>query len=116
MISSMTIMPTLYREQQQAREQLREIHHIRVTTDALPGSLVSVPITPERARTIRLAMFPSKAGESTVDVDPELVGRPLLEVLMHPEDYAELTKDLDAVRDVDMTGSVTRVLGIPIAP
>lgn len=114
MIAAMSVLPAIHRERVHADEQMRTIHHIRVTVDALPGSVVSVPITPERARTIALRAFPASGGDPVVDTDPELVGRPLLEVLIHPEDWMTLLKDAEAIGYVDTSGPIRRVMGIPV--
>lgn len=68
-----------------AREQMRDIAWIRVSPDAIDGLLAVVPVTPERARQIRLADW-----GNGVDVDPALIARPPLELLIHPHDWYRL--------------------------
>jgi hypothetical protein len=105
-------LAAIHREVYDARAADRPITHIRVTTDALPGYPAAVPITPERARTIRLRM----AYGGTVGADYASTGR-LLEIVIHPEDWATLLKEKDALGHyaVGTDGRVKTVLGIPVA-
>jgi hypothetical protein len=111
---TMSLLKPFYDEIRQAREQDREVHWIRVTKDAIPGSIVTTPITPERARQIRLRAEPEFGSGYTVDTDPSLVGRPPLEIVVHPEDWAELLKDPEVARWGIQIGEPDRVLGIPV--
>jgi hypothetical protein len=87
----------------------QRIVHIRVTVDALQGSPVSVPITPERARAIgRLMMVP---GGSVV-ADPRDY-ETKLELLMHPADYCEVLKARPYFYH-SFSGGVETVMGIPV--
>jgi hypothetical protein len=98
----------------------KRIVHIRVTTDALPGSPTSVPVTPERARTLGrlIALRDPRGGEATVAADPSDYER-MLELLIHPQDWA------DVLRGADMfagelapgmrPGEPDSVYGIPVS-
>ena len=110
---SVSLLKPFWDEIRQAREQAREVHWIRVTADAIPGSIVTTPITPERARQIGLHAEPSVGGH-TVDTDPRLIAHPPLEIVVHPEDWAELLKDPEAARWGIQIGEPDRVLGIPV--
>lgn len=101
-----------------ARERYRgedRIAHIRITTDAIPGSIVAMPITPERMRSLgylRLVQ-PTEPGPATVIADPS---RELLEIVMHPKDWRQLRMSLEA-RDHLETGALDkadRLLGYPV--
>ena len=86
----------------------QEIVHIRVTMEALLGSPVSVPVTPERARTLaQLRLLPNGA----VVADPVSYER-LLELLIHPADWVEVLKEAGAAGAA--VGAVA--LGEPQAP
>jgi hypothetical protein len=113
---TMSLLKPFHDEIRQAREQDREVHWIRVTKDAIPGSITTTPITPERARQIALRAEPGTGfgRDCTVDTDPKLVGRPPLEIVVHPEDWAELLKDPEAARWGIQIGEPDRVLGIPV--
>jgi hypothetical protein len=87
---------TLLDEVRCAQELDRPLSHIRVTVDALKGSPVLVPITPERARQIRLVAVEDR-GEFTVEADPEVWLRQL-ELLVHPADWMEVQIDSGAWR------------------
>lgn len=110
----MSVAALIFSERNQARERMRPIIHIRVTTDAIPGSPVAVPVTPERARTLgKIWAFPDGTVEAAFD------GR-ALELLVHPEDWYSLLKDMDAARDYVVQfgvqpGEPDRVFGIPVS-
>lgn len=91
----------------------KRIVHIRLTTDALPGSVTSTPITPERARTLgRLLALPGGG----VVADPRSTEL-LMEILIHPEDWAALLAETDApytVQAAMKAGEPDRVYGIPV--
>lgn len=109
----MSVFRAITREVYDAQAQLREIVHIRVSRNALAGSVVALPITPERARTIRLRAFPGGA----VDVDYGSTER-LLEIVIHPEDWRDLLTEKDAVGayvlNAESTG-IRRIYDIPVA-
>lgn len=83
----------LMREIDSATMLARPLLHIRVTTDALRGSPAAVPITPERARRVRLRAFEGRDGEAVVDGDPEVYLRSL-EIVVHPADWADVLAEL----------------------
>ncbi len=96
----MTIMAALHRaliEDESAHHEPR-ITRIRVTTDAIPGSVVALPMTPERAR---------------------LVGRPgplPHEILVHPEDWFGILVGASTFGPgwLASAGLPNRVLGLPV--
>jgi hypothetical protein len=87
-----SVFRAIAHEVYEARAALRPITHIRVTRDALAGTVAALPITPERARTIRLRAFPG----GTVEADFGETER-LLEIVIHPEDWRTLLTERDAV-------------------
>jgi hypothetical protein len=83
----MSATEALMREIDSARLQYRPLLHIRVTQDAIPGAPAAVPITPERARSIRLRIVElSGDADAVVVPDPEVWLRSL-EIVVHPEDW-----------------------------
>jgi len=112
----MSMFKPFWDEVRQAREQDREVHWIRVTKDAIPGSITTTPITPERARQIGLYEYEDgQSGRSAgVDTDPKLIARLPLEIVVHPEDWAELLKDPEAAKWGIQIGEPDRVLGIRV--
>jgi hypothetical protein len=95
-----------------AELQARHIRGIRVTTDALAGSIVALPITPERARSYRLLMIEGRGAVA----DPVVYERDL-EVLVHPEDWRDFLKNLPnsvTFNESGAVGSVREVMGIPV--
>lgn len=97
----------------------KRIVHIRVTTDALLGSLVTVPMTPERARVLGRLLMVSGDGPlaGSVVADPSDYER-MQEILVHPEDWATILRDPGMYAYVQMPlhdTDVTRVLGIPVS-
>lgn len=87
----------------------QRIVHIRVTVDALAGSVTALPVTPERARTLgRLLAVPGGVVADPSDYEG------MLELLIHPADWADLLRDTTAIRSVKL-GEPTRVMGIPVS-
>lgn len=117
MIATVSIIASIHRELHDARATgYKRIVHIRVTADALAGSVTSVPVTPERARVLgKLLMIrsPGEPLDGAVIADPA-DAEALLELLMHPLDWAELLADLDAIGYVSL-GEPIRVMGIPVS-
>lgn len=113
---TMSLLKPFYEDLRQAREQDRDVRWIRVTKDAIPGSITTTPITPERARQIGLYEYEDgQSGRSAgVDTDPKLIARPPLEIVVHPEDWAELLKDPEAAKWGIQIGEPDRVLGVPV--
>lgn len=96
-----------------ARLQDREVLHLRVTRQALPGSIVALPLTPERARALR-TLWAVRQGDMSVTALPDLeVLERYVEVVMHPDDYLDLLGVAHTV-NVDVRSGVQRVLGYPI--
>jgi len=85
-----SIWEALHREIDGADMEARPIVHVRVTTAAFPGSIVAVPISPERARaTAKLWALPDGTVDALYD------GR-AMEIPMHPEDYMRAMADIEA--------------------
>lgn len=76
----------------------QRITQIRVTSDAIRHSPVSVPLTPERARVLGLGEADGLGDER------------LLELLVHPDDWRDL---LCESRDIG-PGYPTVVQGVPV--
>jgi len=89
----MKAIETLWREINDAAIQMRPIQHIRVTTDAFAGSPSVAPISPERARQVRLLAIPAYNGDISVVADPEVVAR-TLELLVHPKDWYDALHEM----------------------
>ena len=111
----MSVFRALYDERRYAREQLKDIVHIRVTADAFKGTVTAVPITPERARVLgKLLAVPGDGPlAGTVVPHPGDYER-MLEILVHPEDWRDLLVDAEAYTAVDL-GEIDRVMGIPVS-
>jgi hypothetical protein len=91
----------------------RRVRALRVTTDAVAGSLAAMPITPERARTVgRLWML----EDSTVVAEDLLYD---LELLVHPSDWYALLAERGpsgqfVVQPHATVANVEHILGIPV--
>lgn len=108
----MTVLDAIRREcDDAALTGYKQIVHIRVTTDALQGSVTSTPVTPERARTIgRLMAIPAREGTAVV-AHPDST-ETLLEILMHPADYETLMIEYRAMGGRE---APVALLGIPVS-
>lgn len=109
-MSSPGLFESIDRELRDAEEQLREVVQIRVTPLALPGSVLLMPMSPERARVLgRLHMVRDRGVIS----DPK--NERMMEVLMHPEDWAELLTEVDHhhLHAHDL-GEPRSIYGIPV--
>lgn len=112
----MSVLEIIHRERQDARATgYKRIVHIRVTVDAIPGAPTTVPVTPERARVLGRLLMVRGEGPLTGSVvaDPSDY-EAMLELLIHPKDYADLLKDASAIAAVQI-GEVDRVMGIPVS-
>lgn len=112
----MKVIALIHRELADAEATgYKRIVHIRVTTAALPGAPVSVPVTPERARVIGclVTLYSPRSG-MTVDADPHWY-ESALELLIHPRDYTDLLTDANAASTVDLATGLRSVFGVPIA-
>ena len=111
------IFAVLHKELHDARAAMRPVLHIRITTDAIPGTVTSTPLTPERLRVLKPYVIHIE-GRETPDVlaDPTLVDR-ALEIVMHPQDWHDLLRDIESVQHVQIgmrEGEPDRVWGIPV--
>lgn len=120
MAADTPVFDSLMREKRDAAERDVVIAQIRVSRDALPGSVVLMPVTPERARTLGTLhlLEPSRSGEpATVVADADR----LYEIVLHPEDWAGLLVERSPVTDRYAISppmgadGVKRVVGIPVA-
>lgn len=102
----LSVLGALYAEINEARAQCWNVLHVRVASDAIRGSVTTVAITPERARTLAALEV---RGDETVEV---AMSRTLSmrEILVHPEDWNELLKEAEPQRDV----TPTSVFGLPV--
>lgn len=113
MNSETSMYGVLRREINYAREQDRPIVQVRVTADALRGSISTVPVSPERARVLgTLTMVPvGDEGDSAVVGAAE--NERLLEVIVHPEDWRDLLVEAGPLGALgaDDGGSVRTIFG-----
>lgn len=94
---------------------------VRVTTDALYGSPVLVPITPERARTLARLVAIHNWDDSTyvVIADPGDYER-AYEILLHPGDWVTLRTEPDVLAtgtlsyDPRRSAGAWRAYGVPV--
>lgn len=107
----MTMYELLFRELREAEEAYRSIVQIRVSTDGIPGAPATTPLTPERARQFGLMAVPANDGVAVV-ADPH--AQHLLEVVVHPKDWADLLKEPGTLHALELLGPVRRVFGIPV--
>lgn len=105
----MNILHAVHRELDDAIINGQQVVQIRVTSDALQGSIVALPITPERARVIGQVMI-LETGGVVADLHHENVA----ELMVHSLDWMQLRSAAyrDLVLDV---GAVTRIYGLPVA-
>lgn len=82
------------RELDDARDAERPVASVRVTGSALQGVVAAVSLSPERAAALQLDAHLAEAA---------------VEVLLHPDDYAELRDE-----DVTEADGVRRVFGVPL--
>lgn len=118
----MSLYATVAAEIHSAEEQDRPIAQIRVTTDAIQGSITAAPVTPERARTLGQLM--AIRGDSDSPLTGTVVSDPsneqLLEILIHPEDWRDLLTETGGMARFALKTSspgslvVRSVLGIPV--
>ncbi len=112
----MSVLAAIHRElNDAAMTGYKRIVHMRVTTDALPGSITSVPVTPERARALgRLLLVPDANGQPLGVVADPMDYEKMLELLIHPADWHDLL--LEKLPGGEYPpGLPTRIMGIPVA-
>lgn len=117
MIASMGIFETIHREIRDVRATgYQQVVHIRITADAIPGSVVTTPLTPERLRLLAQRGVWSPAEETVVIADPEAQER-WVEIVMHPVDWYALLADVEAIPYIDTVSSPgkRRVFGIAVS-
>lgn len=84
----MNVLEVIARELRAARESALELVRVRVTSDAIPGSPVAVPFTPERARALRTYVVELEHIGALAGADPEL--ERARELVIHPDDWRAL--------------------------
>jgi hypothetical protein len=119
---------TLTREIRSAEEADRPVAQIRVTPDAIQGSVTTAPMTPERARVLgQLLAMPALPpwpavirGLGAAPTDEMVVfGSPsnerLLEILIHPDDWRQLLTEVDNLYMLNLSGPVKRIAEVPVS-
>lgn len=107
-----SIVEAVHHELNDAEVREHRIVQIRVTRDALPGSITTVVMTPERARryvgsvVVRIVTPELLPGEAWPDVR---------EILIHPLDWERALLEPDPYAAV-VLGQVTSILGVPVVP
>lgn len=95
----------------------KRVVQIRITTDALAGSIMACPITPERARTLgrMMAVRDEQRGGYCVVADP-MDYEAMAEVLIHPADWHALLRDAPhgAVALPLQPSAPIRMFGVPV--
>src|ERR1700759_1212361 len=99
----------ILREVHRAREQMRPVTQVRVTTDALEGTIAAAPVTPERARVL------GKLRATPVGVISDPPNERLLEILIHPEDWKQLLMRTDSHGAIGFSDGVETALGLPVS-
>ena len=103
-MSTLVEIASVFRQIQEARTaHYKAVLQIRVTTFAIPGSIAVVQVTDERARI----------------VGPRLdegwrPGKPLHEILIHPEDWKAILKSVESRSALDVSQRPIRLLGLPV--
>lgn len=106
----MSVFAAIHREIVDADMALVKIAYIRVTRDAIPGSVVTTPITPERLLPDDGWALDDEVGETL-----EALLRPDREIVVHPEDWCSLLAECDALGyAVSPVGMLRAVRGIPV--
>jgi hypothetical protein len=93
------VAQAIRREIDEARSGDRPVASVRVTESALSGTVAAVSLSPERAESLRL--------------DAQLAER-AVEILVHPDDYAELLEEPDPGLSTDEGSGVRLVFGVPL--
>lgn len=117
MSASPSMFAVVHRQIVEADETgYKRIVHVRVTTDAICGSMAAVPVTPERARAIgKLVALPDVGALAyTVAADPQWYER-ALELLIHPEDWIALLREIPMGATPLQLGDPKTVYGIPVS-
>lgn len=103
----MSVLDALGREFDAAQRDDLEVRRVRVSRDAIPGSAVVVPLTPERLR----VLVPLRETLAGVVTDLEAFER-WREIIIHPQDLERLLCECS-----DMAGLAvhpSHVLGLPL--
>jgi len=108
-MESNAVAEALHREIYSAEEQARPLLHIRISPSAIQGSIVCVPVTPERARQTRIRTL----EEGGVVADSEIVMR-YLELIIHPHDWRTLLADPKLQMYSSIPGGASTYSGIKV--
>jgi hypothetical protein len=123
-IMMISVFDTVRSELRDAQALDRPVVWIRVSPDALRGSVVTTPVTPERLRTMALREVQDGQGSSVgVIADPDIAER-AMEIVMHPEDWRDLLTDAEAYGAVEFAhgapfsehprSALKRVMGVHV--
>lgn len=93
------VAEAIRREIDEARGGERPVASVRVTESALAGTVAAVSLSPERAEALRL--------------DAVLAER-AVEILVHPDDYAELLEAPGDELTTDAGSGARLVFGVPL--
>jgi len=93
------VADAIRREIDEARGDDRPVASVRVTESALPGTVAAVSLSPERVEALRL--------------DGQLAER-AVEILVHPDDYAELLDEPGEGLTTDSGSGARLVFGVPL--
>jgi hypothetical protein len=93
------VADAIRREIDAARDAERPVASVRVTESALPGAVAAVGLSPERA--------------AALDLDAPLA-EAAVEILVHPDDYAEFLDEPGTALSEDEDTGFQRVFGVPL--
>lgn len=112
----MTVFEAVEREIRTTEETgYKQIVRVRITMDALKGTPVALPVTPERARVAgALRAIPDpRTGEALVVADPAW-GERFLELLLHPADWLEARHFASSYGAHLDAGEKPTLMGLPV--
>jgi hypothetical protein len=93
------VAEAIRRELDDARAAERPVASVRVTDSALPGAVVAVSLAPERSAELGL--------------DAQMAER-AVEIIIHPDDFAELLETPAATLSASIEDGVRRIFGVPL--
>jgi len=111
------IVDFVHREINHAHERLHRIVGIRVSDHAIPGSPVTLPVAPERARLFaRLLIQLDPRGGGGLAMSDPVEADSLREILVHPDDFHDARGNPPRAPNYtyDLIGPPTHIYGIPV--
>ena len=93
------VADAIRREIDAARDAERPVASVRVTESALPGAVAAVGLSPERVAALELDAPLAEAA---------------VEILVHPDDYAEFLEEPETGLSQDERTGFQRVFGVPL--